>query len=110
MKLLLDQNLSPRLVKSIQDLYPGSVHVREIGLAEAPDEAIWRYAATHGFAIVSKDWDFCQRSLFFGHPPKVVWIAAGNASTAQIDTILRNRAAEIVAFGRALDGALLVLE
>jgi predicted nuclease of predicted toxin-antitoxin system len=44
MKLLFDQNLSPRLPGLLSDLYPGSVHVREIGLAEATDTAIWNYA------------------------------------------------------------------
>lgn len=32
MKLLLDHNLSPRLVSVLRDLYPGSVHVRELEL------------------------------------------------------------------------------
>ena len=32
MKLLLDHNLSPRLVSILRDLYPGSVHVREVQL------------------------------------------------------------------------------
>ena len=44
MKLLLDQNLSHRLVAALADLYPGSAHVRDLGLKEAADEAIWDYA------------------------------------------------------------------
>ncbi len=44
MKLLFDQNLSPRLVHSLADIYAGSVHVRGIGMREAEDAAIWEYA------------------------------------------------------------------
>ena len=46
MKLLLfDQNLSPKLVHRLADLYPSSTHVSEIGLARALDTDIWEYAA-----------------------------------------------------------------
>lgn len=51
MKLLFDQNLSPRLPKSLADIYQGSVYVREVGLREADDDAIWDYAKKNGFVI-----------------------------------------------------------
>ncbi|MBI1956278.1 MAG: DUF5615 family PIN-like protein, partial [Acidobacteria bacterium] len=35
MKLLLDENLSPRLVERLNDLCPDCVHVREVGLERA---------------------------------------------------------------------------
>jgi predicted nuclease of predicted toxin-antitoxin system len=70
MKFLFDQNLSPRLPRWLSDLYPGSAHVRDIGLRDATDTVIWSYAQEHGFVIVSKDSDFQQRSLLFGHPPQ----------------------------------------
>jgi len=34
-RLLLDQNLAPRLVTTLATLYPESKHVRELGLATA---------------------------------------------------------------------------
>ena len=40
MKLLFDQNLSPRLPSLLSDLYPDSLHVREVGLKDATDTAI----------------------------------------------------------------------
>jgi predicted nuclease of predicted toxin-antitoxin system len=55
-RLLLDQNLSHRLLDLLADLYPGSHHVRDLGLAAADDE-VWSYAAREGLAIVSKDTD-----------------------------------------------------
>ena len=74
MKLLFDQNVSPRLVADLSDMYPGSVHVRDVGLARANDAAIWSYARDHGLTIVSKDSDFHQVSFLRGPPPKVIWI------------------------------------
>ena len=81
MRLLLDANLSPRLVGSLDDLYPGTTHVREVGLASAEDSTIWECAAANGFTIVSKDADFHQRSFLLGYPPKVVWLRRGNCSS-----------------------------
>ena len=63
MKLLFDQNLAPRLVHNLADIYPDSVHVREVGLRDADDSVIWEYAKLHSFTSVSKDSDFQQRSL-----------------------------------------------
>jgi predicted nuclease of predicted toxin-antitoxin system len=78
-KLLFDHNLSHRLLHALQSEYPDSQHVRNIGLAEASDEAIWRHAIQQGFTIITKDADFHQRSFLFGHPPKVAGSAAGIA-------------------------------
>ncbi len=55
MKLLFDQNLSPRLPHLLSDIYGGSVHVREVGLRDADDLMIWEYAKAQGYTIVSKD-------------------------------------------------------
>jgi len=107
--LLLDQNLSPRLVPALADLFPGSAHVRDVGLAAASDDEVWRYAAEHGFTIVSKDAEFHQRSFLFGHPPKVVWIRRGNCSTRDLETLLRERRDELVAFEQDPEGSFLSL-
>ena len=72
MRLLFDQNLSPRLVTMLADLHAGSTHVRNEGLQDADDDAVWAHAIRQGFVIVSKDADFHQRSFVLGHPPKVI--------------------------------------
>jgi len=98
MKLLFDQNLSHRLVGQLAGEFPGSAHVRDAGLAAAPDPDVWAYAAANGFAIVSKDTDFQHRALLYGSPPKVIWIRLGNCSTAAVANLLRSRLADILAF------------
>jgi predicted nuclease of predicted toxin-antitoxin system len=37
MKLLFDQNLSPQLPRLLADLYPESVHIREVALRDADE-------------------------------------------------------------------------
>lgn len=78
MKLLFDQNLSWRLPEHLAELYPGSRHIREFGLKESEDLDIWEHAKANDFVIVTKDKDFQQRSLLYGHPPKVVRLLVGN--------------------------------
>jgi predicted nuclease of predicted toxin-antitoxin system len=94
-KLLLDHNLSPRLVRLLSEVYPECVHVHPLGLDTASDTEVWRYAAEHGYTVVSKDADFHSRSLLFGAPPKVVWLRIGNCSVAESARLLRERYVEI---------------
>jgi predicted nuclease of predicted toxin-antitoxin system len=98
MKLLFDQNLSNRLVRLLATEYPGSQHVRDAALATATDSAIWAYAASNGFMIVSKDSDFQHRALLLGPPPKVVWLRLGNCTSAAIVALLQSRQADLLAF------------
>jgi predicted nuclease of predicted toxin-antitoxin system len=89
-RLLFDQNLSPTLVRSLDDLHPGSLHVRDIELRRAMDDEIWAYAIEHGYTIVSKDMDFAERALVQGPPPKVIWIRLGNCSTDEVEGLFRD--------------------
>lgn len=87
--LLFDQNLSPRLVDHLADIYPDSVHVSSLGLGDAMDMEIWQYARDHDYMIVTKDADFSEFGVIKGFPPKVIWIRRGNCSTKDIEEILR---------------------
>lgn len=98
MKLLFDQNLSPRLSRLLSDIYPDSVHVRDVGLRDADDVTIWSYAGVQGYTLVSKDSDFQQRSLLFGAPPKFIWLRVGNCTVAKTESVLRTYSAAIHTF------------
>jgi predicted nuclease of predicted toxin-antitoxin system len=91
-KLLLDANLSFRLLARLEAVFPRSQHVGRITLPSRTDHSVWDYAAFHGFIIASKDNDFRQLSFLKGPPPKVVWLSIGNAGTDVIgDLLLRNQ-------------------
>lgn len=98
MRLLFDQNLSPRLPRKLAGVFPDSIHVRDAELQRADDSDVWQYAREHGFTIVTKDSDFRQLSFLNGHPPKVIWIRRGNCSTDEIELILRQFSADLADF------------
>ena len=109
MKLLFDQNLSPRLTQLVADLYPGCLHVRDIGLSEGDDGKIWEFAKQNNYIIVSKDSDFQARSLLYGNPPKFIWLRVGNCTVDTIEKLLRKHSATIHTFGLDSEKAHLIL-
>jgi predicted nuclease of predicted toxin-antitoxin system len=108
-KLLLDENLSDRVIHRIIDLYPDSEHVKTLGLINTDDVVIWEYAKANDFVIVSKDSDFHQRSLLYGHPPKFIYLRVGNCPTSKITQILRDNLDTIIQFEGSETESLLVL-
>ena len=110
MKLLFDQNLSPRLPAQLDALYPGSRHVRDFSLHESGDLPVWQHAELHGFVIVSKDDDFRILSERLGQPPKVVKLNFGNCPTTEIVAALRHYSAALHTFAARPDAAYLELQ
>ena len=98
MKLLFDENISPRLAAALADIYPGSAHVHDCGLGSADDVTVWQYARDNAFTIVSKDSDFQDRSILFGAPPKVIWLRVTNCTSAEIESLLRTASPSIRKF------------
>ena len=98
MKLLFDQNLSPKLVTRVADVFAASEHVEDVGLGAASDEVVWEYARVGGLAIVSKDEDYNYLSVLRGSPPKVLWLLTGNCTTARVEELLRTHLGDILAF------------
>ena len=89
MKLLLDQNISFRITNKIQDIFPGSKQVRDLGLENSKDSLIWNYAKENNYCIVTFDGDFYDLGLIKGSSPKVIWLRLGNTSTQNIEIVLR---------------------
>jgi predicted nuclease of predicted toxin-antitoxin system len=109
MKILLDENLSQRLIALIESTYPGCVHVETVFERGKSDSSIWAYARDNAFTIVSKDNDFRQRVFVFGPPPKVIWLNVGNAGTNDVAALLLAHAERIKEFHANPDEGLLVL-
>lgn len=84
MKLLLDENLSRRLVPALQPRFPGSSQVVLLGLEQASDLEIWEYAREQGFVLVSKDEDFADLQTLRGYPPKLVMLRMGNSRNQDV--------------------------
>jgi predicted nuclease of predicted toxin-antitoxin system len=87
MKLLLDENLSRRIVPFLQQNYPDSSQVVLLGLQAATDAEIWEFAKTQGYVVVSRDADFADLSLLKGTPPKLIRLHAQSEPRSNIESV-----------------------
>lgn len=51
MKVLVDQNISFRIIPKILDLFQDATHVKSLGLMNAKDFDIFMYARKEGFDV-----------------------------------------------------------
>ena len=98
MKLLIDQNISYRLITSLKNIFPEITHTKELSLETASDEDIWKYAKENGYVIVTKDSDFNDLAVLRGLLPKIIWIQKGNCSTDDILRLLTENHQLIIEF------------
>ncbi|MEP6795952.1 MAG: DUF5615 family PIN-like protein, partial [Saprospiraceae bacterium] len=107
MNLLFDQNISFRIVKRIEDIFPGSISIRELGYENPHDFEIWNFAKSHNYSIVTFDSDFIDISNLRGYPPKIIWLRIGNTSTQNIAERIRRDQSKILDFIDSRENAFL---
>lgn len=110
MRLLFDEHLSPKLVRLLGDLFPGSAHVQLLGLRGRRDRELWSVAKAEGFTIVSRDSDFELLALSLGAPPKIVLLRTKDGRTSVIEALLRRHAPALKRFDGADSASVLLLE
>jgi predicted nuclease of predicted toxin-antitoxin system len=108
-KLLFDANISRKIVRMIEDLFPGSTQIRLLGFSgQTADEAIWEYAKNQAFTIVTSDVDFVRLSGRFGPPPKVIRLDRMDYSTGIAAELIRRHSIIISEFGKSTNGVLVL--
>ena len=90
-KLLIDENISYKLVKKVANIFPDSQQVKRLGLLGKEDYMVWNYAKKHDFVILTQDIDYSEMSQFLGYPPKVILLKTGNISTDKVEELLRQK-------------------
>ena len=106
-KLFFDNNISHRILNTIDDIFPNSTHVMLENLDEATDLKVWQYAKQNHFTIVTKDSDFNDLAIYKGIPPKIIWLKIGNCKVIDIKNILRDNEIIIKEFiNNKIDGIL----
>jgi predicted nuclease of predicted toxin-antitoxin system len=96
MKLLLDANISCKLIKALAPAFDECTHVDLIGLkVPADDKDIWDYALNNGYVIITKDSDFLNLLDLKGFPPKVILLKTGNNSSKALADLLSSAKSEI---------------
>ena len=92
MKLLLDENLSRRLVPFLQQDFSGTSHVVLLGLESASDREVWNVAKADDYVIVTRDADFQELSVVWGAPPRVVRLKTLNVNRGtMLNLLLENK-------------------
>ena len=92
MKLLFDENLSHQLVDRLSDVYPGSQHVRQLGMKASPDRIVLGHAGLMDMVLVTKDGDFDDLALLSEEGARVLRLDLGNCTTDEIEHALRTAA------------------
>lgn len=109
MKILLDANLSYRLVKKLSHIYPDCLHVSRTGLTPpATDQDIWNWAKHNEYLfIVTNDEDFKNLVDRLGFPPKIVLLRFGNQSTSFISKVLEDHFDDLLELYESVDTGIL---
>jgi predicted nuclease of predicted toxin-antitoxin system len=110
LRLLLDANLSERLIPLLADRFPETQHIRLLGMGGAGDRELWELALRDGYMLVTKDEDFLLFSVNRGCPPKVVCLAIGNASNVETAAFLLHQADAIERFAGHPEAGFLLLD
>jgi len=98
MKLLLDENISFRVLNSISTVFPGSAHVAKEQTQVRRDAEIFDYARQNEFTILTFDEDFYELQLMHGYPPKIIWLRFGNSSNLKVISKLLDNQTSIISF------------
>ena len=91
MNLLLDENISFKLVGRLQDIFPGIKHISDFQFNSIDDRIIFQFAKENDFAIVTFDEDYFTLSVINNFPPKIIWLRTGNISTNELEKLIRER-------------------
>lgn len=109
MKLLLDANISWRIIKLVGDNFSDSLHAKDLKINQpAKDIEIWQFAKQNNFTILTHDDDFEKLLLLKGVPPKVIILKTFNKNTKQIAEILISKKETIESF--IVNDELMILE
>ena len=98
MKILLDQNISFRVVSLLSGSFDEVGHVKSLQLVDASDLDIWQFALNNNYTIVTFDSDFIDLATLKGSPPKIIWLRFGNSSNLKIANKLLLNAEAIKSF------------
>jgi predicted nuclease of predicted toxin-antitoxin system len=89
-RILLDQNLSPRLIRRLADLLPELESVYDHELTGASDPFIFEWARNRQFdAVISADRDFVMLAERLGPPPKIIRIERCDYPSGAIEKLIR---------------------
>jgi predicted nuclease of predicted toxin-antitoxin system len=97
MKTFFDENLSPKLLDWLSDLFSDVQHARDLGLKGASDRQVWNAVRSGGVELlITTDRDFIDLVRQYGPPPKVLHLERADVKTRELEAAIRRNALRIV--------------
>lgn len=97
MNFIVDAQLPPALAAYLTERFGVQAdHVRDLGLRDADDRTIHRYASSSASIVITKDSDFVELVHRHGAPPQVVWVTCGNTTNANLERLFEARFAIVL--------------
>lgn len=109
MKILVDNNLSYRLIPKLNNIVSQSSHVQKHGLEKSDDKTVWHFAKENNFAILTKDADFDNIVAIEGCPPKIIKLNCGNKKTGWIIEMIEKHQSDIKNFLTQTEDCILII-
>jgi predicted nuclease of predicted toxin-antitoxin system len=89
MVIWIDAQLSPAIAPWLAGNFSLSASaLRDLGLRDATDRAIFVAARSAAAVVMTKDSDLVKLLEELGPPPQVIWLTCGNTSNARLKQIL----------------------
>ena len=108
MKLLLDENISWRLIKKLTHVFTDVIHVSALKITQpATDNSIWEFAKKNDYVIMSKDDDFEKTVLLRKAPPKLIFLKTYNLNTNKLAFLILDNSLKIRDFINSNDNDIL---
>lgn len=105
MKILIDANLSWRLIRFFDKHNIEAVHVNRLRGAPLDDNDIWLHAKQHGYVILTQDVDYSALVEQDASGPSVISLRTGNLSNSRVELLLAvyfDQAAHAISHGERL--------
>ena len=89
MIIWIDAQMSPTIAAWVSSNFSvNATAIRDLGLRDAEDKAIFEAARRENAIVMTKDADFVLLLDRLGAPPQVIWVTCGNTSNARLKEIL----------------------
>ncbi len=88
MKIIIDANLSWRLIKFLRQFSVEAVHVTHLNLPPFSGQEIWIYAKKNGYTILTQDADFSDMVIYSHDSPPIIWLRSGNLRNHEVEALL----------------------
>lgn len=85
MKFWVDAQLPPSLATWLREEFRvEAFSIRDVGLCDSQDRAIFDLARLQNVVLISKDSDFVDLISRLGSPPQLIWVTCGNVTNRKL--------------------------